>query len=205
MASRQMMDRVRVTGRRFGVRRYRPVRARNSIVPVSSADASTGRSGARFTRLTDHGSSLALPRFSPWVRDVRPAFPGGRAKDVEILVLRHQLAVLQHQAGPPRFDDADRALLAALAGVIPRLQWPAVLVQPDTMLRWHRTCGFKVPPPLPNRCSTPPWNTMARGDYLVKHPLGRVGQPVAARAAAGRPDRRDWAGPGEPFALTECR
>ncbi|GAA2062818.1 hypothetical protein GCM10009839_87530 [Catenulispora yoronensis] len=65
-----------------------------------------------------------------------------RDKDVEILVLRHQLAVLQRQLGPtrPRFAGADRAFLAALIAPLPstvlhRLQ---LLVRPDTVLRWHR-------------------------------------------------------------------
>ena len=59
-------------------------------------------------------------------------------KDVEILVLRHQLAVLRRQARQPRFDDADRALLAVLARVLPRPRWRAFLVQPETLLRWQR-------------------------------------------------------------------
>lgn len=65
-------------------------------------------------------------------------FRAAEAKDVELVVLRHQLAVLRRQAGPPRFDDADRALLAALAAVLPRPRWAAFQVQPATLLRWHR-------------------------------------------------------------------
>jgi hypothetical protein len=58
-------------------------------------------------------------------------------KDVEILVLRHQLAVLRRQV-KPRLDDADRALLTALSGVLPRRRWAAFVVQPATLLAWHR-------------------------------------------------------------------
>ena len=59
-------------------------------------------------------------------------------KDVEILVLRHQLAVLRRQVERPRFDEADRALLAALSGALPRRRWPVFVVQPATLLAWHR-------------------------------------------------------------------
>jgi putative transposase len=65
-----------------------------------------------------------------------------RDKDVEILVLRHQLAVLQRQLGPvrPAFTGADRAFLAALLTPLPRavLHHLQLLVRPDTVLRWHR-------------------------------------------------------------------
>ena len=47
------------------------------------------------------------------------------AKDVEILVLRHQLAVLRRQVDRPKFDDADRALLAVLSALLPRPSWGA--------------------------------------------------------------------------------
>ena len=60
------------------------------------------------------------------------------AKDLEILVLRHQLRVLQRKAGPPRFRVRDRILLAAASRVIPRDRWVAFLVTPATLLRWHR-------------------------------------------------------------------
>jgi hypothetical protein len=59
----------------------------------------------------------------------------------EILILRHQLAVLQRrQPRRPKLDWADRALLAALLGVIPkaRRQGLRLLVTPDTIVRWHR-------------------------------------------------------------------
>ena len=51
------------------------------------------------------------------------------AKDVEILVLRHQLAVLRRQVDRAAFDHADRALLAALSALLPRRRWAAFLVQ----------------------------------------------------------------------------
>jgi putative transposase len=65
-----------------------------------------------------------------------------RDKDTEIVVLRHQIALLQRQLGDKqvRFDPADRALLAALLHRLPRqtLHRLRLLVRPDTILRWHR-------------------------------------------------------------------
>ena len=65
-----------------------------------------------------------------------------RDKDAEILVLRHQLSVLQRQLGPDRvrFTPGDRALLAALLHRLPRdvLKRLHLVVRPDTVLRWHR-------------------------------------------------------------------
>ncbi len=60
------------------------------------------------------------------------------AKDAEILVLRHQVAVLRRQAGRARFTWPDRALVALLAGLIPRRRWMAFVVTPKTILDWHR-------------------------------------------------------------------
>ena len=62
-------------------------------------------------------------------------------KDAEILLLRHQLAVLRRQPrARPKPSWADRALIAALLGVIPRARRasPPMIVTPDTVLRWHR-------------------------------------------------------------------
>jgi transposase len=62
-------------------------------------------------------------------------------KETEILVLRHQIAVLQRQFGDQRirFQPADRALLALLRPLLrPMLQRLRLLVRPDTILRWHR-------------------------------------------------------------------
>jgi putative transposase len=59
-------------------------------------------------------------------------------KDVEIVVLRHQLEVLHRPKGTPRVQPRDRMLLAALSRVLPRWRWRSFLVRPDTLLRWHR-------------------------------------------------------------------
>jgi hypothetical protein len=61
-----------------------------------------------------------------------------RSKEFEILVLRHQLHVVQRQAARPRLRTADRVLLAALSRSLPRSVWSSFLVSPPTLLRWHR-------------------------------------------------------------------
>ena len=62
---------------------------------------------------------------------------GDAAKDLEILVLRHQLTVLRRQVARPRLKPADRALLAALSRALPRSR-SSCFVKPQTLLRWHR-------------------------------------------------------------------
>jgi putative transposase len=63
---------------------------------------------------------------------------GDAAKDLEILVLRHQLTVLRRQIPRPKLEPADRALLAAVSRVLPRSRWSCFFVRPETLLRWHR-------------------------------------------------------------------
>jgi putative transposase len=60
------------------------------------------------------------------------------AKDLEIVVLRHQLQVLRRQAGRPRMRCSDRLFLAAASRHLPRETWRTFLVTPQTVLRWHR-------------------------------------------------------------------
>ena len=81
---------------------------------------------------------LLITRLAAWLRLSRREETW---KTAEILILRHQLAVLQRrQPRRPKLNWADRALLAALLSVIPkaRRQRLRLLVTPDTIVRWHR-------------------------------------------------------------------
>jgi putative transposase len=60
------------------------------------------------------------------------------SKDLEILVLRHELRVLRRKTGPPKLRFIDRVLLAAASRSIPRERWSCFLFTPATLLRWHR-------------------------------------------------------------------
>jgi putative transposase len=66
-------------------------------------------------------------------------FRSEREKEIEILLLRHQLRVLERQVAQPALAPADRALLAAFSRVLPRQAWRrSLFVTPATLLRWHR-------------------------------------------------------------------
>jgi hypothetical protein len=59
-------------------------------------------------------------------------------KELEIVVLRHQLAVLRRQEDRPQLTKTDRVFLAAASRLLPRSRWRSFLVTPTTLLRWHR-------------------------------------------------------------------
>jgi putative transposase len=98
---------------------------------------------------------------------------GDAAKDLEILVLRHQLAVLRRQIQRPKLQPADRALLAAVSRVLPRTGWSVFLVQPETLLRWHR------------RLVAGAWTYPPRG--LGRPPLDQEVQQLIIRLAKENP------------------
>ena len=68
----------------------------------------------------------------------RLAVRSGRSKDIELIVLRHQLSVLHRQHNRPTLNEDDRSMLAAIAQALPRPLRTDWLVPPDTLLRWHR-------------------------------------------------------------------
>src|SRR5450631_1374424 len=99
-------------------------------------------------------------------------------KTAKILILQHQLAVLQRrQPRRPKLNWADRALLATLLGVIPkaRRRGLRLLITPDTIVRWHRTSSAAAGPPGPRAAgpagrrpggTSRPWS----GGWLARTP-----------------------------------
>ena len=65
-------------------------------------------------------------------------FRSADSKELEIVVLRHELAILRRQVHRPTFRPADRWFLAAASRLLPRVKWSMFLVTPATLLRWHR-------------------------------------------------------------------
>ena len=59
-------------------------------------------------------------------------------KELEIVVLRHELSVLRRQARRPQLTTTDRVFLAAASRLLPRSSWRSFFVTPTTLLRWHR-------------------------------------------------------------------
>ena len=104
---------------------------------------------------------LLITRTATWLRLSRREETWRIA---EILILRHQLAVLRRrQPSRPNLNWADRVLLATLLGVIPkaRRQGLRLLVTPDTILRWHRA--------------------IVRRRWAARSMRGKTGRPAARR------------------------
>ena len=67
-----------------------------------------------------------------------PSAGGGHEREVEILVLRHQVKVLSRKAGRSKLKRLDRVFLSAAACTLPRERRESFLVTPATLVRWHR-------------------------------------------------------------------
>ncbi|MEV6057477.1 helix-turn-helix domain-containing protein [Streptomyces sp. NPDC052107] len=93
---------------------------------------------AAWGTIDGHAVVMDLPAGTPVAGAGGLRLLGSAAKDVELLVLRHQVAVLQRQAGQPRLEPGDRVLLAALSRLLPRKRWSSFFVTPATLLRWRR-------------------------------------------------------------------
>src|ERR1700746_2888618 len=84
-------------------------------------------------------------------------FRGDLAKDAELLVLRHENAVLRRHVGRLRYEAGDRAWFAALARLVPRRRWAEVFpVTPATLLAWHRRLAAKKYDTSKRRPGRPP-------------------------------------------------
>jgi putative transposase len=74
-----------------------------------------------------------------WLLELLTLRPRSDAfKDVEIIVLRHELAILRRSTRRLRTTAVDRMFLAAASRLLPRARWRAFVVTPATLLRWHR-------------------------------------------------------------------
>ena len=92
-----------------------------------------------FVRGSRDGVFVYVSRVSALLGLIVCSRRGPDVKDVELLVLRHELGVLRRQVGRPRFRRADRALLAAAACHLPRSSALSLLVTPRKLLRWHQS------------------------------------------------------------------
>jgi putative transposase len=137
-------------------------------------------------------------------------FRSDLAKDAELLVLRHENAVLGRHVGRVRYEPTDRAWFAALARLVPRSRWAEVFpVTPATLLAWHRRLAAKKydtskrrkpgrPPTAPGiarlivrlarenpRVGTPPDPRRTRKARRDSRALHRVGDPACGRHRSG--------------------
>jgi putative transposase len=119
------------------------------------------------------------------------------AKDVELLVLRHQLSVVTRQFARPTLRPADRAFIAALASLLPQRRRHGFVVTPATLLRWHRELARRRWTYGRGRAGRPPTDRVLRELVLQlarENPRWGSGPRNRARRSGGRrsePPERD--------------
>jgi hypothetical protein len=153
----------------------RPVSAENLGSGWMTCGAGNNRRVGRIGQDARRDLLAGVSADTPTVRTAGVACPHDTSKDVEILILRHEVSVLRRQVARPRPRPADRAVLAALSAALPRLRWPVFFVQPTTLLRWHRELVARK---WTSPTATPPG----------RPPTARVVRELVHRFATQNPD-----------------
>jgi hypothetical protein len=109
--------------------------ARSHTRPVGLGNA---RVGADQGRCVHAGAPCFASSTAFWLHSLDSLVRSGRSKDLEVIVLRHQVHVLRRQIERPAVGGDDRALLGAIAAALPRRLRDGWIVTPETLLRWHR-------------------------------------------------------------------
>jgi hypothetical protein len=114
---------------------------------------------------------------------------GARARDVELLALRHEVRVLRRQQARTAWRPGDRFVFAALSRRLPRAGWTVLPVRPETLLRWHRELVRRR------------WTLAAQRRRPGRPPLTAACRDLVRRLATEHPSRGYRRIRGEPLTL----